>query len=56
MTKQTKLRGSFTFPKASVSLHRMGYGAMQLAAPGVWGPHATLTPQLLSCERRLQLA
>jgi hypothetical protein len=27
-----------------------------LLAPGVWGPHATLTPQLLSWERRLQLA
>jgi hypothetical protein len=56
MTKRTKLGGSFTFPNTSVSLYRMGYGAMQLAGPGVWDLHATLTPQLLSCERRLQLA
>jgi len=34
----TKLGGSFTFPGTSISLHRMGYGAMQLAGPGVWGP------------------
>ena len=38
MTNQTKLGGSFTFPNTSVSLYRMGYGAMQLAGPGVWGP------------------
>jgi pyridoxine 4-dehydrogenase len=38
MTKQTKLAGSFTFPNTSISVYRMGYGAMQLAGPGVWGP------------------
>jgi pyridoxine 4-dehydrogenase len=38
MTTQTKLGGSFTFPNTSVSVYRMGYGAMQLAGPGVWGP------------------
>jgi pyridoxine 4-dehydrogenase len=38
MTKQTKLGGTFTLPGTSTSLHRMGYGAMQLAGPGVWGP------------------
>jgi pyridoxine 4-dehydrogenase len=38
MTKQTKLGGTFTFPGASTSVYRMGYGAMQLAGPGVWGP------------------
>ena len=38
MTKQTKLGGTFTLPHTSVSLYRMGYGAMQLAGPGVWGP------------------
>ena len=26
------------FPGTSLSVHRMGYGAMQLAGPGVWGP------------------
>ena len=38
MTKQTKLGGNFTLPGTSMNLHRVGYGAMQLAGPGVWGP------------------
>src|ERR1700732_4454868 len=38
MTKQMHLGGSFTFPGASMTVNRMGYGAMQLAGPGVWGP------------------
>ncbi len=38
MTKQTKLGGTFTLPGTSISLYRMGYGAMQLAGPQVWGP------------------
>jgi aryl-alcohol dehydrogenase-like predicted oxidoreductase len=28
----------FTFPGIAVTVNRMGYGAMQLAGPGVWGP------------------
>ena len=35
---ETKLGGSFTFPGTSMTVHRMGYGAMQLAGPGVFGP------------------
>jgi pyridoxine 4-dehydrogenase len=38
MTKQMNLGGSFTLPDASMTLNRMGYGAMQLAGPQVWGP------------------
>jgi len=38
MTKQMNLGGSFTLPGTSMSLQRMGYGAMQLAGPHVWGP------------------
>jgi aryl-alcohol dehydrogenase-like predicted oxidoreductase len=34
----TNLGGSFTFPGTSMTVHRLGYGAMQLAGPGVWGP------------------
>jgi aryl-alcohol dehydrogenase-like predicted oxidoreductase len=30
--------GSFTLPGTSMTLKRMGYGAMQLAGPHVWGP------------------
>ncbi|HXM39984.1 MAG TPA: aldo/keto reductase family oxidoreductase [Bryobacteraceae bacterium] len=38
MTKQINLGGSFTLPGTSMTLNRMGYGAMQLAGPQVWGP------------------
>jgi pyridoxine 4-dehydrogenase len=38
MTKQIDLGGIFTLPGTSMSVKRMGYGAMQLAGPGVWGP------------------
>jgi pyridoxine 4-dehydrogenase len=38
MTKQTDLGGTFTLPDTSMTLNRMGYGAMQLAGPQVWGP------------------
>jgi len=46
MTKHTeqrtevegKLGGRFTFPGSSMTVNRMGYGAMQLAGPQVWGP------------------
>jgi len=38
MTKETKLGGSFRFPSDSGTVNRMGYGAMQLAGPGVFGP------------------
>jgi pyridoxine 4-dehydrogenase len=38
MTKQIDLGGSFTLPGSSLTLNRMGYGAMQLAGPQVWGP------------------
>ncbi len=38
MTEQAKLGGAFTFPGTSMSVNRMGYGAMQLAGPQVFGP------------------
>ena len=38
MTKRMDLGGSFTLPGTAMTLNRMGYGAMQLAGPGVWGP------------------
>jgi pyridoxine 4-dehydrogenase len=38
MVEQTKLGGTFTLSGTSTSLYRMGYGAMQLAGPEVWGP------------------
>src|SRR6266436_4612632 len=38
MMRPTKLGGSFTLGKSSLTVNRMGYGAMQLAGPQVWGP------------------
>jgi pyridoxine 4-dehydrogenase len=38
MTKQSELAGNFTLPYTSLTLNRMGYGAMQLAGPQVFGP------------------
>ena len=38
MTNETKLGGTFRLPGTSTNVYRMGYGAMQLAGPGVWGP------------------
>ena len=32
------LGGRFTFLGTDISVNRIGYGAMQLAGPGVWGP------------------
>ena len=38
MSEQTNLSGNFTLPNTSITVKRMGYGAMQLAGPGVSGP------------------
>ena len=35
---EAKLGGQFTFHGTSLTVHRIGYGAMQLAGPGVYGP------------------
>ncbi len=38
MIEQKDLAGSFTLPGTSLTVNRMGYGAMQLAGPHVFGP------------------
>ena len=38
MTRHINLGGSYTFANTSMTVNRMGYGAMQLAGPQVWGP------------------
>jgi aryl-alcohol dehydrogenase-like predicted oxidoreductase len=38
MTTKMHLGGTFTLPGTSMTVDRMGYGAMQLAGPQVWGP------------------
>ncbi len=35
---EATLGGRFTFPGTSFTVQRIGYGAMQLAGPDVWGP------------------
>jgi pyridoxine 4-dehydrogenase len=35
---ESKLGGRFTFPGTSLTVRRMGYGAMQLSGPGIFGP------------------
>ena len=37
-TNNTNPGGAFTLPGTSITLNRLGYGAMQLAGEGVWGP------------------
>ena len=36
--QQPALGGRFTFPGTSLTVNRLGYGAMQLSGPGVYGP------------------
>jgi len=38
MENQANLAGVFTMPGTSLTLNRIGYGAMQLPGPQVWGP------------------
>lgn len=38
MTKETDLAGAFSLPGTVMTVNRMGYSAMQLAGPEVWGP------------------
>src|SRR3954465_9170430 len=38
MVEHADLAGCFTLPGSSLTVRRMGYGAMQLAGPHVWGP------------------
>jgi aryl-alcohol dehydrogenase-like predicted oxidoreductase len=38
MIEQKERAGSFTLPGTSLTVNRMGYGAMQLAGPHVFGP------------------
>jgi pyridoxine 4-dehydrogenase len=38
MSQQSNLAGTFNLRAGSIKLNRMGYGAMQLTGPGVFGP------------------
>ncbi|HTT18391.1 MAG TPA: aldo/keto reductase family oxidoreductase [Candidatus Sulfotelmatobacter sp.] len=43
MLLQSDLAGSFTLPGTTMMVNRMGYGAMRLAGPEVWGPPSDVT-------------
>jgi pyridoxine 4-dehydrogenase len=36
--QSVQLGGRFTFPGTSIAVNRVGYGAMQLSGPGIYGP------------------
>jgi aryl-alcohol dehydrogenase-like predicted oxidoreductase len=38
MTNQTQVGSTFNFPGTTLTVHRIGYGTMQLAGPNVFGP------------------
>ena len=48
MTEQTNLGGTFRLAHNSLIVNRMGYGAMQLAGPEVWGPPHCATLVILA--------
>ncbi len=51
MTVQSLPGGTFTMAK-DLTVTRVGYGAMQLAGPHVFGPPADRTPPWPFCARR----
>src|SRR4029079_1705425 len=53
-TKQSNLGGDFTLPHTSMTINRIGYGAMQLARPGVSG--APRDPDAAVAVRRAAVA
>lgn len=54
MTEQIDLAGSFTLPGTSMTVNRMGYGAMQLAGPQVWGPPRDVDAAIAVLREALQ--
>ena len=54
MTQQMYLGGTFPLPDESMTVNRMGYGAMQLAGPQVWGPPRDVDEAIRCFERRLR--
>ena len=55
VTNETKLGGRFTFPGTSLTIQRMGYGAMQLTGPGVWGEPADRGQAIAVLRRAVEL-
>jgi aryl-alcohol dehydrogenase-like predicted oxidoreductase len=53
MTVETNLGGSFTLPGTSIGLQRIGYGAMQLAGPQVYGPPRDMDAAVMVLQEAL---
>ena len=55
MTTGLASKQFFTFPHSSITVNRVGYGAMRLAGPRAWGPPAdpdnavTVLQEAVSC-------
>jgi pyridoxine 4-dehydrogenase len=55
MTNSRDLNASFTLPGTSMTVDRMGYGAMQLAGPQVWGPPRDIDVAISVLREALEL-
>ncbi|MBB5064432.1 aldo/keto reductase family oxidoreductase [Granulicella mallensis] len=55
MTNSRDLNASFTLPGTSMAVDRMGYGAMQLAGPQVWGPPRDIDVAISVLREALEL-
>jgi pyridoxine 4-dehydrogenase len=49
------LGGKFTLPGTSITLNRMGYGAMQLTGPHVWGPPKDMDAAIAVLREAIEL-
>jgi aryl-alcohol dehydrogenase-like predicted oxidoreductase len=54
MIEQTDLAGSFVLPGTSMKVKRLGYGAMQLAGPQVWGPPRDIDAAIAVLRRAVE--
>ena len=52
MSTANNLGGTFTFANTTMTVNRMGYGAMQLAGPEVWGPPRDPDEAIGFCAKR----
>ncbi len=55
-TDQSSIDQSGTFTLGDRTVKRLGYGAMQLAGPGVFGPPKDRTRRWPCCARRWRAA
>ncbi len=49
------LGGRFTFPGTSITVNRIGYGAMRLSGPGIWGPPADRAAAVAVLQEAVEL-